>query len=73
MRAVIGGVACDPRLKDLASEEAYRLGIPLSEMMVLALVSYLNAPPELAKVPRASLGRPRKTSQPAASEAVAAE
>jgi hypothetical protein len=56
-------VYCDPRLKDLAIDAASSQGVPLSELVVRALAKYLNQP-ELAKVPRISIGRPPLRSVP---------
>jgi hypothetical protein len=49
----------DPRLKDLAGRRADALGLPLSELVVRALATYLDRP-DLAVVPRKKMGRPRK-------------
>ena len=52
-------VYCDPELKRIAGEAADAAGLPLSEYVVQALAEHL-ARPDLAKVPRVSMGRPRK-------------
>jgi len=52
-------VYADPRLKELAGQEADKRGIPLSELVVRALAEYLSRP-DLAIVPRKIPGRRRK-------------
>lgn len=51
-------VYCDPRLKDLAGKAADKAGLPLSEFIVQLIAKGLRKP-ELAKIPRKSIGRPR--------------
>ena len=48
-----------PELKDLAGEEADKQGVPLSEFVVRVLAKHLQRP-DLATIPRKSVGRPRK-------------
>lgn len=49
----------DPELKRLLGEKADEEGLPLNEMMAQMLAESLGRP-ELGKIPRKSLGRPRK-------------
>jgi hypothetical protein len=49
-------VYSDPRLKDLAVQEAQRRGVALSELFCIAMAKFLRKP-ELAKVPRKRPGR----------------
>ncbi len=51
-------VYAPPELKRLAGEAADLAGIPLSEFVVRAVAKEL-ARPDLAAVPRKSIGRPR--------------
>lgn len=53
-------VYCDPRLKELAAVAAHEQGVPLSELVVRALVKYIKAPKGLEKIPRLAIGRPLK-------------
>jgi hypothetical protein len=52
-------VYADPRLKDAAGERADKEGLPLSELVVKALATYLDRL-DLAAVPRKRPGRRRK-------------
>lgn len=52
-------VYADPQLKALAGAAADERGVPLSEFVVQVLAQHLGRP-DLAKVPRKSIGRPRK-------------
>lgn len=56
--ATIQVSAINPELKELAGDEADRLGIPLSELTVRALAQFLGRL-DLAAVPRKPPGRPR--------------
>ncbi len=51
-------VYCDPMLKDVAGRAADADGIPLSEFVAQAIAEKVNRP-DLAKIPRKSMGRPR--------------
>jgi hypothetical protein len=50
---------CHPELKRLAASAADRANIPLSEIVVRALATYLKRP-DLSIVPRKPTGRRRK-------------
>lgn len=52
-------VYCDPELKRLAGNAADAAGLPLSEYVAQVLAKEFNRP-DLAKVPRKPMGRPRK-------------
>lgn len=52
-------VYCDPELKQLAGQAADAAGVPLSEYVAQVLAKEFNRP-DLAKVPRKKMGRPRK-------------
>lgn len=54
-------VYCDPKFKNLAGKAADKAGLPLSEYMVKVVAEVLGRP-DLAKIPRKSIGRPRKVS-----------
>ena len=49
----------DPELKRLICKEADAANLPLSEFVVKVLAEHLHRP-DLAKVPRGKMGRPRK-------------
>lgn len=49
---------CDVKLKQLAGKVADEKGIPLSELVTIALANYLGRE-DLAKIPRKVMGRPR--------------
>lgn len=57
-------VYCDPELKRLAGERADEAQLPLSEYIVRVLAKELKRP-DLAKIPRKPMGRPRKDAVPA--------
>ena len=57
--AAVITVNCDPKLKDLAGKKADAAGISLSEWCAQAIANDLKLP-ELGKVPRKQMGRPRK-------------
>lgn len=52
-------VYCDPELKDLAGAAADEAGVPLSEYVAQVLAEKFQRP-DLAKIPRKPMGRPRK-------------
>ena len=52
-------VYCDPLLKSISGKAADEAGIPLSEFVAQALAEKVKRV-DLGKVPRKSLGRPRK-------------
>lgn len=52
-------VNCHPELKLLASQAAEKANVPMSEIVVRALATYLKRP-DLSTVPRKPSGRPRK-------------
>lgn len=58
----IVSVYLDERLKELIASEADRLDLPMSKFIVEALAEKLRRP-DLAKVPRKRIGRPRKHEQ----------
>lgn len=51
-------VYCDPELKRLAGEAADAAKLPLSEFVAKVVAEALGRP-DLARIPRKSLGRPR--------------
>jgi hypothetical protein len=51
-------VYADPELKRLAGEEADKQGLPLSEFVAKTLAERLGRP-ELGRIPRKKVGRPR--------------
>lgn len=52
-------VYCDSELKQLAGKAADAAGVPLSEYVAQVLARELKRP-DLGKIPRKRLGRPRK-------------
>lgn len=52
-------VICDPELKDLAWRAADAAGLPLSEFCAQMIAKAMDRP-DLSKVPRKPMGRPRK-------------
>lgn len=54
----------DPELKKLLGEEADKEGVPLNEYMAGILAEHIGHP-DLAKIPRKSIGRPRNDYIPA--------
>ncbi len=52
-------VYCDPRLKDEAGKAADVAGLPLSEWAARVMAEAIGRT-DLAKIPRKSIGRPRK-------------
>lgn len=52
-------IHCDPELKRLAGIEADKSGLPLSEYIARTLAYHLGRP-DLARIPRKRMGRPRK-------------
>lgn len=53
----------DPELKRALGERADAEGLPLNEYMALVLAKHIKRP-ELAKIPRKSIGRPRNDEAP---------
>lgn len=60
-------IRLNPALKDLIGQEADKLNLEggMGELAVKILAEYYRRP-DLAKVPRKKMGRPRKARQPAA-------
>lgn len=52
-------IYCDPELKRLAGMAADHADLPLSEWIARVLAKHIGRP-ELGRIPRKSIGRPRK-------------
>ena len=48
----------DPELKNLLGDEADKVGLPMNEYLARILAEHINRP-DLARIPRKSMGRPR--------------